>query len=152
MNDLDEFLDLVNSKDAEEEEITTLHEYVEMDIHEFADLFPEANYLKIGDDFEDGEIVDIEEVSIFIDFYQIGYLIRNEEGICHTYFEGFNLDKEKVINLLNNEEITTENNREELLKWLEELNLLWSNAIEITDPAEFEQYFTKQGYTVIISE
>ncbi len=152
MNDLDEFLELVNSKEADGEEISTLHEYVDMDIHKFAELFPEVDYLKIGDEYEDGKIVDIEEVSVFIDFYQIAYLIKNEEGVCHTYFEGFDLDKARVIELLNDEDIATENNREELMKWLEELNVLWTQAVEITDPAELEQFFTKSGYTVIITE
>lgn len=152
MNELDEFLDLVNSKEAEEEEISTLHEYVEMDIHQFAELFPDVSYLKIGDEYEDGKIVEIEEVSIFIDFYQIAYLINTEEGIAHTYYEGFDLDKERVIELLNDEDIATENNREELMKWLEELNILWTQAAVITDPVELEQFFTKSGYTVIITE
>lgn len=144
-NDLDEFLDLVNGQDEDKEAVKTLHEYVEMDIHKFADMFPEANYLKIGDDYEEGvKIIDIEEVSIFIDMFQICYRV-DCEGNDYRYYEETGLDEAKVLSLLNDETIENAASSE-LLEWLDEM----TKALEASRNGEMTSAEIYEAYGLLI--
>jgi hypothetical protein len=140
-SDMDEFLDLVGGQDDEKEEVKTLHEYVEMDIHKFADMFPDAVYLKIGDDYEEGvKIVDIEEVSIFIDMFQICYRV-DCEGNDYRYYEETGLDEAKVLALLNDETIESMGGSE-LFEWLDQMTKALEAAKlgEMTSAEIFDAY------------